>query len=58
MNTAAAITDPLPRRAGGRRACPSDLHCTVGDWRPSFVRLSPSEEQRDRHRRRWRSQPL
>jgi len=29
----------------------SALRHTVGDWRPSFWRLSPSEEQRDRHRR-------
>jgi len=52
-----------PRKRGddapvGRRARPSDPHRTVGDWRPSFWRLSQSDEQRDRHRRRRRSQSL
>ena len=44
MKTSAAIADPLLRRAFGRRACPADPHRTVGDWRPSFWRLSPSED--------------
>ena len=56
MSASAAIADPLLRRAFGQRARPSDPHRTVGDWRPSFWRLSLSEEQRDRHRRRRRSQ--
>ena len=34
----------------------SAFRYTVGDWRPSFRRLSQSEEQRGRHRRRRRSQ--
>jgi len=55
MNTSAAIADPLLRRAFGRRARPSYPHRTIGDWRPSSWRLSPSEE-RDRHRRRRLSQ--
>ena len=55
MSASAAIADPLLRRAFGQRARPSDPHRTVGDWRPSFWRLSPSEE-RDRHRHRRRSQ--
>jgi len=50
MNTSAAIADLLLRQAFGQRARPSDPHRTVGDWRPSFWRLSPSEEW-DRHRR-------
>jgi len=57
MNASAAITDPLLRRAFGQRARPSNPHRTVRDWRSLFWRLSPSE-QRDRHRRRCRSQPL
>jgi len=57
MSASAAIVDPLLRRAYGQWARPSDPQRTVGDWRPSFWRLSPSEEeQRDRHRRRRRSQ--
>jgi len=56
MNTSAAIADPLLRRACGRWARPSDPHRTVGDWCPSFSRLSPSDGQRDRHCRRRRSQ--
>jgi len=58
MNTSAAIADPLLRRAFGRWACPPDPHRTVGDWRPSFWRLSQFDEQRDRHRRRRRSRSL
>jgi len=56
MNTSAAIADPLLRRAFARRARPSDLQRTVGDWRSSLWRLPPSEGQRDRHHRRQRSQ--
>jgi len=41
MNTSAAIADPLLRRASGQRARPSDLHRTVGNWRPPSWRLSP-----------------
>jgi len=43
MINSAAIADPLLRRAFGRRARPLNLHPTVGDWRPSLWRLSPSE---------------
>ena len=56
MNASATITDLLLRRAFGQQARPSDPHRTVGDWRHSFWRLSLSDEQRDRHRRRRRSQ--
>ena len=63
MNVAAAIVDSPLRQAWtrsarrpGRRARRSDPRCTIGDWRRSFWRLSPSEAQRDRHRRRRRSQ--
>ena len=45
-------------RRPGRRARRSVGQHTAGDWRPSFWRLSPSEEQRDRHRRRRRSLSL
>jgi len=38
-------------RRPGRRARHSVGQHTVGDWRPSYWRLSPSEKQRDRHRR-------
>ena len=41
MNTSAAIADPLLRRASGQRARLSDLHRTVGNWRPPSWRLSP-----------------
>jgi hypothetical protein len=46
MNTSAAIADPLLRRAFVRRARSSNLQCTVGDWRPSSWRLSPSWESK------------
>jgi len=58
MRASAATADSLLRRAFGRRDRPSAPHRTVGDWRPSFWRLSPSEDQRDRHRRRRWSQSL
>jgi len=58
MTASAAIADPLLRRAFGRRARSLASHRTVGDWRPSFSRLSPSKMQRDMHRRRWQSQSL
>jgi len=56
MNTSATIADPLLRHAFGRRARPSDPHRTVGDWAPFMLAPVPVWTQRDRHRRRRRSQ--
>ena len=42
MSTSAAIADSLLRRAFGGQARRSLPRRTVGDWRPSFWRLSPS----------------